>query len=529
MTNPQSNSARFAQIISILYKHKLTQGMDPVKFRLILEDLGPTFVKIGQIMSTRQDMFSSRYCKELMKLRSNATPMPWEIVQEVLEQAYQKPLEQIFTSFDEVPLGSASIAQVHRATLKNGQFVVVKVQRPHIYERMERDVQLIRKASKVLNLSDVVSTVVDINEVIDEFWTAAKQEMDFTNEARFAKRFKDTYKDCAFIDAPTIYDDYTTKTVLVMEYVDGYEISQSDILDAQGYDRKEIADKLAYNYISQIIEDGFFHADPHSGNIRIRKGCIVWIDFGMMGILQDRERELMKTAVRSIVLHDTTKLVDTILALGICESEVDYPALTSDIEKFMNQYLSTSLVQIDLAKMVQEIFSICHVYRIRLPKGISMLARSMMTIESTLQDLDPNTNMMAIIAGHKATLSSIDVSALTKQTLRTSLDSMQRSIGLPIQASDVLKLIQRGQIKVNLNVMGSAQPIAKIDKMVNRLVICILISAILMGSSLLCTTDMEPKILGIPAIGFVGFIAALFMGIWLFVKMFMLHRKNKSI
>lgn len=523
-----SSRARFAQILSILHKHHIEKGIDPVKFREILEDLGPTFVKIGQIMSTRQDMFSERYCKELMKLRSSVTPMDFDTVQTILNEAYQKSWTEIYESIDMEPLGSASIAQVHFAQLKNGQSVVLKIQRPYIYERMERDVSLLRKAVKVLNLSDIVSSVIDLNMVIDEFWTAAKQEMDFTNEAMFAKRFKRLFKDCNFVYAPKIYDEYTTHQVLVMEYIEGIEISDTEKLDSEGYDRVEIADKLAYNYISQVIEYGFFHADPHSGNLRIRDDKIVWIDFGMMGILERRDRELMKDAVRALALRDTTKLVDTILTLGIVNQEIDYPAFTNEIERFMNQYLNLSFSEMDLGVMVQDVFTICHHYHIALPKGISMLARSMMTIEATLNDLDPSCNMMKIIANHKATLTHVDLGKETKKIASKSIDAFVKGLDLSVQSSDVLKMVQRGQVKVNLNLMGSEQPIAKIDRMINRLIICILIAALLMASSLICTTDMDPKILGIPALGFVGFMSALAMSIWLFFKMLQLHRRNKS-
>lgn len=222
-----STSARFAQIVSILRKHHLQKGMDPVKFRMILEDLGPTFVKIGQIMSTRQDLFSQRYCKELMKLRSHVTPMPFSMVEQIIQDTYGDLFHEEFESIDEICLGSASIAQVHAATLKTKERVVLKIQRPKIYEWMERDVALLRKAVKILNLSDIVSSVVDLDMVIDEFWYTAKQEMDFTIEAQFAKRFKNEYKDCKFIDAPKIYDEYTRKNILVMEYVDGIEITDS--------------------------------------------------------------------------------------------------------------------------------------------------------------------------------------------------------------------------------------------------------------------------------------------------------------
>mgnify|MGYP006985694520 FL=1 len=182
----------------------------------------------------------------------------------------------------------------------------------------------------------------------------------------------------------------------------------------------------------------------------------------------------------------------------------------------------------DLGVMVQDVFTICHHYHIALPKGISMLARSMMTIEATLNDLDPSCNMMKIIANHKATLTHVDLGKEAKKIASKSIDAFVKGLDLSVQSSDVLKMVQRGQVKVNLNLMGSEQPIAKIDRMINRLIICILIAALFMASSLICTTDMDPKILGIPALGFVGFMIALAMSIWLFFKMLQLHRRNKS-
>ncbi len=184
-----TSKRRLAQIISILHKHQITKGIDPVKLREIIEDLGPTFVKIGQLMSSRQDMFSKRYCDELMKLRTQVAPMESSVVHSILEEEYGCDIEEMFLSFDEHALGSASIAQVHRAVLQTGEEVVLKVQRPFIYERMERDISLLRRASKLLHLSDVFSNVIDVNVVLDEFWETAKQEMDFINEAELHATF----------------------------------------------------------------------------------------------------------------------------------------------------------------------------------------------------------------------------------------------------------------------------------------------------------------------------------------------------
>lgn len=522
-----SQLRRLGQILRILKKHKVTRGMDPVKFRQILEDLGPTYVKIGQIMATRQDIFSQRYCSELEKLRSDVKPMPFETVKEVLTEAYGPDLDKVFTRIDETPLGSASIAQVHKAWLKDGPMVVVKVQRPGIYQEMEEDIRLLRKASGILKLSDVFSSVVDVNVVLDEFWTSAQQEMDFTNEAQNAIRFRRDYEDCAWLSAPVVYEDLTSRKVMVMEYISGCEIDDDARLDAEGYDRHEIAMRLGTNYITQITDFGFFHADPHSGNIRVRDGQIVYIDFGMMGTLTDRDRRLMKQAIKALAVRDTLKLTDTILTLGVVKRPPDYANLTQSIEEYVSIYCENSLEDIDLPAMVQDLFTICHEYGIALPKGISMLARSLVTFEGTVEVLDPSTNAMKIISTQKASLLSSDWGRDLQHVLTRLQADADHMLNMPVQLSDILSMVRRGQLKVNLDLQGADSTIANFDRMINRIIVCLLIVALLMSSSIICTTKMKPEFLGIPLLGFAGFFIAFCMSMWLFVKMLFLHQKNK--
>lgn len=522
-----SQLRRMGQILRILKKHKVTRGMDPVKFRQILEDLGPTYVKIGQIMATRQDIFSQRYCSELEKLRSDVKPMPFETVKEVLTEAYGPDLDKVFTRIDETPLGSASIAQVHKAWLKDGPMVVVKVQRPGIYQEMEEDIRLLRKASGILKLSDVFSSVVDVNVVLDEFWTSAQQEMDFTNEAQNAIRFRRDYEDCAWLSAPVVYEDLTSRKVMVMEYISGCEIDDDARLDAEGYDRHEIAMRLGTNYITQITDFGFFHADPHSGNIRVRDGQIVYIDFGMMGTLTDRDRRLMKQAIKALAVRDTLKLTDTILTLGVVKRPPDYANLTQSIEEYVSIYCENSLEDIDLPAMVQDLFTICHEYGIALPKGISMLARSLVTFEGTIEVLDSSTNAMKIISTQKASLLSSDWGRDLQHVLTRLQADADHMLNMPVQLSDILSMVRRGQLKVNLDLQGADSTIANFDRMINRIIVCLLIVALLMSSSIICTTKMKPEFLGIPLLGFAGFFIAFCMSMWLFVKMLFLHQKNK--
>lgn len=530
MSNPNESSTlsskrRLATILGILKKHKITKGVDPVKFRMILEDLGPTYVKIGQIMASRQDMFSQRYCKELVKLRDNVAPLSFEEVRDVIEQEYGCPMEEIFLHFDKVPLGSASIAQVHKATLKNHKEIVVKVQRPHIYEMMERDISLIKRASKLLHLSEVLGSVIDINTVMDEFWFTAKQEMDFLNEAKFACEFTELNKDIRYIGAPVIEKDYTTSKVLVMEYVDGYVIDDFDTLEAQGYDRVEIASKLAENYIKQIVDDGFFHADPHPGNLRIRDGKIIWIDFGMMGVLNRTDKDLMKNAVIAIGKNDVEQMVEVILTLGVHDERIDYPKFYDDIESIMRKYINLDLSEIHLGEAIQEIFTVAHDHRISMPKGISMLARGLVTIESTMTLLDPKTNIIQIAAAHVSEhiFKKLDVKKELTSSGKKLYEAGNKALEIPVQFSELMRMVMKGRIKLNLEIMDSSVPLKNINHMVNKLVVGIVATGLLMASSLICTTDMQPRILGIPAIGFIGYMTAVFLGMWLLYTVLRKH------
>ena len=253
---------RLKEITSVLHKYAISRGVTPEKLRLILEELGPTYIKLGQIASMHSDILPKKYCDELMRLRSDVAPMPFDQVQEVLEEAYGCPYTEIFTEVDPVPLGSASIAQVHKAVLKTGEKVVVKVQRKGIYDIMSRDIGLLHKAVRLLPPISMKG-LVDLDMVLDELWAVTQEEMNFLIEASNMEEFTKKNEDVAFVGTPALFKEYTTTHVLVMEYIDGLEIDEKEKLLENGYDLKEIGTKLVDNYIKQVMDDGFFHADPH--------------------------------------------------------------------------------------------------------------------------------------------------------------------------------------------------------------------------------------------------------------------------
>ena len=307
--------SRLREMVDILRKYEITRGLTPEKLRLILEDLGPTYIKIGQIMSMHSDILPKKYCDELMKLRSDVKPMPFSEVSDVIEDSYGCAWGTIFKEISEKPLGSASIAQVHRAVLKDGSPVVIKVQRRGIYEMMARDIALLRKAAKLIP-SATIKGMVDIDMVLNELWDVTREEMNFLTEAANMEEFAKKNEGISFVGTPVLYQEYTTLHVLVMEYIDGFEVDDKTALLENGYDLKEIGSKLADNYMKQIIEDGFFHADPHPGNLRIRDGKIIWIDMGMMGRLTERDREQIAKAVRGVAANDIGMIQDAVMILG---------------------------------------------------------------------------------------------------------------------------------------------------------------------------------------------------------------------
>lgn len=440
-----------------------------------------------------------------------------EVIAELIEEEYGCSCDELFYDFEWKPLGSASIAQVHKAKLKDGQDIVVKVQRPHIYATMERDIALVRRASNILKLSQILGNIIDINMVLDEFWATAKEEMDFLEEARYARKFQELHKDLQYIGVPHIYSAYSTSRVLVMEYIEGIAIDDVDTLQKEGYDLEEIAAKLADNYVKQIVDDGFFHGDPHPGNIRIRDGHIIWIDFGMMGQLTSRDQELIKNGIMAMAENDAGKLTDVILALGVHNGKVDYAQLYGDMEILMGKYLTMELSEINLGEAIQEVFTIAHQHNISVPKGVSLLAKGLVTIESTISILDPKTNIIKIAAAHmsKGLLSSFDMRKELKSVGRKSYGAVHKALDIPVQLSQFLKMAMKGQVKVNLEIMDSIKPLSTIDEMVNKMIVCIEAAALLIGSSLICTTNMTPRIFGIPLLGFMGYMGAVLLGVWM--------------
>lgn len=516
----QTNKKRLREIIGILRKYNLLSGITPDNLKLLLEELGPTFVKAGQIMSMQPNILPAHYCKELEKLRTNVAPMSYATIKSILEAEYGTALNEVFSDIDLTPLGSASIAQVHIATLVDGTNIVLKIQRPGIYDTMYHDIQLIKKAAGIIKFVARIGNELDIHMIIDEIWAVAKQEMDFTTEAENACEFYENNSEVTFATCPKILKEYSTSKVLAMEYINGFFIDDFDSLVNEGYDLDEIAGKLAFNFVKQVIDDGFFHADPHSGNILIRDGKIVWIDLGMMGRLSSRDRKLYAEAVSAIAHNDITQLADFALKIGVYDDKVSYSALCGDIETALNKYGSIDFSSMDLVKVTDTFLAALKAHGISMPRGISMLPRAMLTIQGTLRILNPNINFIEIMVNYMTDSywRELNLKNEIESILKSINYSFRKSLDIPAQISDTLKMFSKGITKANIELSMSEEMKFKLAYLVNKVVIALIISALLIASSFISTTDMYPQILGIPALGAVGYFTAFVLGVWMLIS-----------
>lgn len=515
--NKSASKVRLREILGVLGRHDIVHGMTPQKLRMIMEDLGPTYIKLGQIMSMRSDILPQTYCDELTRLRTNVKPMEFETILQIVEQEYHVPPKSIFSSIDPVPYGSASIAQVHAAELKEGGKVVIKVQRPGIYQIMAEDIQLLRKAVGILKMIGGTGEVLDFRMIIDEMWTVAKEEMDFLIEANHIEEFQRLNSGIEYVTCPKVERKYTTSRILMMEHIQGIQIDKLEKLKEEGYDIKEICQKLAENYVKQILDDGFFHADPHPGNIWVREGKIVWLDLGMMGRLTNRDRQTFRKAMAAVVAGDVYELKKAVLTIGVVKGKVNHAQLYTDIDDMLTRYGTQDFGSINLGTLIQEVIELSKRNGIAMPNGVTMLARGVITIEGVLAACCPEINFIEIIATYVSQdyLKNLDLKKELRHFLRAFYNQQKKSIEIPARISDLLKMAIKGQVKVNLELIGSEEPLRYIDSMVDKLVVSIITAASLIGSSFLCTTQMKPQILGIPLLGFVGYLISVILGIWL--------------
>ena len=398
----RTDTKRLLEIIKIISKYKVAQGFSPEKMCEMFSELGPTYVKLGQLLSMHPEVIPIEYCRKLESLRSDASHLVTAQIRDIISEEYGRPWTSVFQRIMPFPLGAASIAQVHEAILLDGTRVAVKIQRPDIYDTMERDVRLLKKAFSIVKIKDL-NDVVDLSNTLDEMWSVAQEEMDFLREADNIRLLRKNSEGIQYVYCPKVYDELCTKNVLVMEYIDGFQMNDLETMRKNGYDLHEVCTKFINSYIKQFAEDRFFHADPHPGNVFVSGGQIVWLDLGMMGKLSEKDAELVKECMKAIVTNDYVAFADAML--DICEHDpnIDMDAYYERLRLYLDKYRVISMEEMSsTVDIFADLYRIARDFRIQVPTTYTMFWRSLSIMEGTVTDLAPDTDLAAIIGKHLA-------------------------------------------------------------------------------------------------------------------------------
>ena len=514
----KSRTRRMREILGILQHYHFLRGFQPSEFRQMLEDLGPSFVKIGQTLSTRSEILPKAFCDELTKLQMECDPLPFDQILHAIHDIYGEKQNEIFDAIDPKPLGSASLAQVHKARLVNGDIVAVKIQRPGVKATMAQDIDIMRIVARQASRFMKDNQMLDLREVVEELWATFLEETDFGREAANLQEFAELNKDVAFIGCPKVYPELCSEYVLVMEYVEGIGISHTDKLEELGYDLEEIGRKVLDNYATQILDHGFFHADPHPGNMLIRDGQVMYIDLGIMGRLSPRDRAGFGNIIKAVGKQDASDLKDALIAFAASKDidAIDHTRMLADLDSLLNDYGSCDVADIDIGQFLTDILALTRSCKVTLPSSITSVSRGIVTLEGTIAPFIPNDNMVTIINDHiKRTTDKRAELVDAMEDLTLALRGAGKGIlDAHRYGGEALHMLTRGQMKVNMEMLGSEAPLARLAKIVNRLTVALMVAGLFVGSSMVSLSSMEPRLLGVPVLAFFGYLGALVLSIW---------------
>ncbi|MDK2893017.1 AarF/ABC1/UbiB kinase family protein [Methanohalophilus sp.] len=495
-------------------------GSSPERARKALEELGPTYVKFGQLLSMRQDLVPEEYAKELSKLQNRVSPFPFEDVEARIRSEFGVPISELFAEFDREPIAAASIGQVHSAKLYTGEKVAVKIQRPAIRKIVDADLDIMYSLAGFAAEHIEEIKLYDPVGVVDEISRSIHAELDYTQEARNIERFMENMRGNKHIVIPRVYWDYSSEKVLTLEFIDGVKCDDFEKVKEMGVDVKKVAVYGVEAFMKQVFEDGFFHADMHSGNVFVlQDGRIALLDMGMSGHISTEMRGYLLDALIAITRGDLQRYIEVLKDLGMIDEEVRIESLKNDYEYLLNKYYGRSLKQIDTAEMLGEMVKTLRKYHVHIPPNIALLFKGTMTISGFAMQLSPDLNIATIAEPYarKVMFERMKPRNMA-QGIYNDLWYAKRFLKkAPLQLSHVLSIAERGYLNLRFEHQGLDRIVAEINAASNRLAFSLIISAIIVGSSLVIQTGMEPFLWGVPLIGAVGFLTAGFLGMALVV------------
>ena len=504
--------------------HSISPGIDTDmdvyrRIRLAIEELGPTFVKLGQILSMRPDILPLPMIRELTMLQDAVGPIPFEEVKQVLEKEFDTPLERLFRTFDPEPVAAASLSQVHRAVHRNmDKVLAVKVRRPGIAKTVETDLNILETlAEKIHNNMDTLQ-VYDLPGIVKANRRTLLKEIDFSREARYIQIAKSKIEPGTEIVIPEVFTEYTTPRVLVTAFIKGTKITaQMDLPTAQ---RKALAVMGMQSAILQILDHGFFHADPHPGNMVItadNRLCLM--DWGMVGRLTTDEKNDLLFLIQSAVDKDTRKLTQMVLNIAIAHQTVNSRHLEKDLMEIMDVYLSLPLKEIRVGQLLEDLVGVLKSHALRLPPDMSIVIKALITVEGTTRMLYPDLDVISEAEPHIRELVSRQYSkGYVWQRLRNNLSAMWGlQQHLPHTLSTILKKIEQDDVTIGFDHKNLKPLHNALENSFNRLTLGIVLGAMIIGSSMIITTGVGPLLFGYPALGMTGFLISALLGLWLII------------
>ena len=491
------------------------------RVRMMLEELGPTFVKLGQILSMRPDLVPPAYLHELAKLQDEVPPFPCEEVQKIIETELGRPVSELFPRFEEDPIASASLGQVHRAVDALGRDVVVKVQRPGILRRIKADLEIMLHLAGLLERRVEGWETQHPTAVVEELARSVDRELDYTLEAAHMERFAEQFAGDSRIHVPVVYRELTTTRVLTMELIDGVKPDDRAALQASGLDPRLIAERGADLILEQILVAGFFHADPHSGNIRILEDNVIcYLDFGMMGRLDRHSREYFADLVLGVVERDEGAVADALLKLTIVEEEPNRNQLERDLAELMDRHFYRPLKEMQVGLFLLELVGLVSRHRLSVPPNLFLMLKALGTVEGLGRRLDEDFDITRhaepflrnlVVArwrpdrvAHELGSSGVEVLGLIKT--------------LPREIRALAAKARRGELRLILEHRALEVVLISLERVGNRLAFAVVLAALVIGSAIMVVSRTPPELFGMPLIGVIGFVSAAIMGFWLLVS-----------
>ncbi|MED4225252.1 2-polyprenylphenol 6-hydroxylase [Neobacillus cucumis] len=482
------------------------------RLRLFLEELGPTFIKIGQIVSTRPDVIPSEIIQELEKLQDQVPHFPFAEVKKIIEQEFEQPIEESFEEFSEFPLAAASIGQVHYASLLSGERVAVKVQRPNIQHMIETDLEILQDLARLAESRLEWAIRYQIREIVTELAQSIRQELDYENEGRNSERIARQFKDNPKVTIPKINWDYTTSKVLTMEYIEGIKLNETEKLERDGYDKKVLAERVVHTVFQQILLDGFFHGDPHPGNILALPGDVIaFLDFGIVGRLTNQMKSHIASFMIALMNQNTDEVVRTITNMGLVPEDVNLVKLKADVDQLRDKYISISFSEMKAGQAVNELFSVAYRHRIQIPTDLTILGKTLLTIEGIVEKLDPDLSIIKVAEpfGKQIVKDRLKPKNVAEKVWNHLFEYSEIMNEFPKTVKDFTSIMKKGKMRVEISTPELDDFLKKLNKISNRfsfsivlLSFSIVMAGVIIGASLAGQTSVLLTKVPLVEIGF---------------------------